>query len=399
MVIIFGHHDRRLRLSNNKQIKNPPANRPQGHRFLVLDSWRGICAVGVAIFHMNFAGPAMPSPSFKGYLFVDYFFVLSGFVISAAYLERLTDRAALVHFIIRRFGRIYPVHLIILIGCLASVLVLEAKRPPAEPGSSQETILYSFLANLLLVQSFTFYKYLVWNAPNWSISFEFYAYLIFGAASLLIGRLLWILVIPALAICAAIAIVRAPTIEVTVNIGVLRALLGFFTGYLVYRLWRRWRLTPAPGRGTAAELAVLSAILLFFTSVGETRFTWLAPALFAAAIYVFAHENGFVSRLLRQRPFLGLGTLSYSLYMVHYPLYRGIDIISKRVGGDMPAPVLMAFLALCGALAVAAAVHLLIERPGMRLFGVWAERARSALTKRRTLPSALTARSASQHLR
>jgi peptidoglycan/LPS O-acetylase OafA/YrhL len=234
-------NDRRLRLDNNKRIQDPPANRQHGHRFLVLDSWRGICAVGVAIFHMNFAGPTLPSPSFKGYLFVDYFFVLSGFVISAAYFERLSDRAALVHFIIRRFGRIYPVHLMILIGCLASVLVL--------------------------------------------------------------------------------------------------------------------------------------------------------------AIYVFAHESGFVSRLLRQRPFLGLGTLSYSLYMVHYPLYRGIDLVSRRAGGEMPAPVLMAIFALCGALALASAVHFFIERPGMRLFGVWAERARSALTKRHSLSGALAAGSASEHLR
>src|SRR5262249_55412493 len=80
-------------------------------RFRVLDSWRGICALLVALFHFMFPSHVAQSPLIhNGWLLVDFFFVLSGFVIAHAYADKLTGWAATVPFMIRRFGRVYPLH-------------------------------------------------------------------------------------------------------------------------------------------------------------------------------------------------------------------------------------------------------------------------------------------------
>ncbi|RUT82360.1 acyltransferase, partial [Mesorhizobium sp. M7A.T.Ca.US.000.02.1.1] len=86
-----------------------------GERFLVLDSWRGICALLVALFHFPTASTISQS-AFIGssYLFVDFFFVLSGFVIASSYGDRLNQPEQVARFALVRFGRIYPLHLLML---------------------------------------------------------------------------------------------------------------------------------------------------------------------------------------------------------------------------------------------------------------------------------------------
>jgi peptidoglycan/LPS O-acetylase OafA/YrhL len=78
-------------------------------RFEVLDGWRGAAAIAVALFHLPVLSHAYGLPVIRNaYLFVDFFFVLSGFVISQAYLDRLSSPADLRRFAIRRFGRAWP---------------------------------------------------------------------------------------------------------------------------------------------------------------------------------------------------------------------------------------------------------------------------------------------------
>ena len=126
----------------------------------MLDSWRGICALGVAIFHLDLAGPGVLAAPIKGYLFVDFFFVLSGFVISAAYGDRIIERGEFVRFILRRFGRVYPVHFAVLMACaslVAFTLLAAPSRASGEPLiSADATSLSSLVTNLLLLHSMGF---------------------------------------------------------------------------------------------------------------------------------------------------------------------------------------------------------------------------------------------------
>ena len=78
-------------------------------RFAVLDGWRGLCALLVALYHLNVVSPFLDNGLIRhAYLFVDFFFVLSGFVITHTYWGKLTDAGALGDFTVRRFARIWP---------------------------------------------------------------------------------------------------------------------------------------------------------------------------------------------------------------------------------------------------------------------------------------------------
>jgi peptidoglycan/LPS O-acetylase OafA/YrhL len=83
----------------------------RGPRFEVLDAWRGICACLVTLVHIPVAHTFYADRWFTNMqLFVDFFFVLSGFVICHAYATRVTDTRSAGGFMIRRFGRIWPLH-------------------------------------------------------------------------------------------------------------------------------------------------------------------------------------------------------------------------------------------------------------------------------------------------
>jgi peptidoglycan/LPS O-acetylase OafA/YrhL len=103
-------------------------------RFVALDSWRGICALLVAIHNLNF-GSWLPQVAFVAHstLFVDFFFVLSGFVISHAYLDKLACPRNVSRFILRRIGRLWPLHaatLAALVGFAALDRLLERNSVP-----------------------------------------------------------------------------------------------------------------------------------------------------------------------------------------------------------------------------------------------------------------------------
>ena len=94
-------------------------------RFETLDSWRGICALLVALFHFPAAGWLEKNGFINGsFLFVDFFFVLSGFVIAHAYADRLKDGVSLKRFMVTRFGRLFPLHAFM----LAAFVVFEGLR-------------------------------------------------------------------------------------------------------------------------------------------------------------------------------------------------------------------------------------------------------------------------------
>src|SRR6266576_119115 len=99
-------------------------------RFVVLDSWRGIAACLVALFHLEAYSHLVYSHlhgvPFLGnsWLFVDFFFVLSGFVIAANYQQRLLDGFGVGRFLLLRLGRLYPLHFAVLAGGVGLKLAL-----------------------------------------------------------------------------------------------------------------------------------------------------------------------------------------------------------------------------------------------------------------------------------
>src|SRR5215469_11877968 len=119
----------------------------RAHRFAALDGWRGICALLVALHHLSANGHFYAWPLVRNaWLFVDFFFVLSGFVIAYAYGGRLSDAHAIKDFALRRLFRLWPLH----VAVLMALIGLELYRLASTGGGfTGERTPFAVLTNLL----------------------------------------------------------------------------------------------------------------------------------------------------------------------------------------------------------------------------------------------------------
>lgn len=363
-------------------------------RFAALDAWRGLAALMVALCHLSAAGWFYDVPAVRnGGVAVPLFFVLSGFVIHHAYGERLGDAAAVRRFVVRRFGRLYPLHLFTLALMLGLEIVkliltgigVSAGQVPFTGTNSLDNL----AAQLVLLQAVVPFGYYGWNGPSWSISVEWAAYLVFAAVAFLAGssgrRATWGLAVLAGGLLIAIESLL-PSVGTMDGKGLVLAVFGFFTGGLVYQAHgllraRGWK----GGAGVEAlGLAVLVALFWF----GPSSQT-LQIAGFALVILVFAFEGGVASRWLKGAVFQFLGRISYSIYLVHFvllsllggllraaqgvtgtPLIRGAMIDFGPAGAmDVLAAVYLGVVILC-----AWATYVWVEVPGRTFFNALSDR-------------------------
>src|SRR5437899_2287510 len=155
------------------------------NRFEALDGWRGVCASLVVLFHFHGHSPIYSSGLVRGsYLFVDFFFVLSGFVIAYNYARRLGDWPGVKRFLILRCGRVYPLHLFMLMCFVAYETLRLAEKPDAFTGPNSPAAVVS---NVLLLQSMGVHDHLTWNGPSWSISTEWWTYVVFALVCVWLG--------------------------------------------------------------------------------------------------------------------------------------------------------------------------------------------------------------------
>lgn len=276
-------------------------------RFLALDSLRGICALLVAIYHFSTDSYLAGVPFIKNsFLFVDLFFVLSGFVIASSYGEKLRGGFSLPQFMLLRLGRLYPLHIFVLLLYLPIALM---------GGYSW----HGFWITALLLQAFSDGNLGNWNPPSWSISAEVWTYLIFAVACRFSGRLFaWVLIVPIVLVPPILLVTTDRYLDVCFEGALLRCLYGFSMGVLAFMYWRS-RKTAVGSRAVATwfELAAVAAALSIVAVAGAGPLSFFCPPVFAVAILVFAHERGLISTVLRARVPVLIGSLSYSIYMTH----------------------------------------------------------------------------------
>jgi len=199
-------------------------------RFFVLDSFRGIAAISVVIFHMHVTNSIGELSFFRSSgLFVDFFFILSGFVIAHSYNKIINFK----EFLIKRTFRLYPLHIFMF---LVFFILELAKKYAHEIGYSFNKIPFSgttslteIIPNLLFLQSWSpYFETLSWNAPSWSLSIEYYTYILFSATIIFFNKnkyISWIF----------IALISLILIAIKFNhfLEVQRGLSCFFTGCLL----------------------------------------------------------------------------------------------------------------------------------------------------------------------
>jgi peptidoglycan/LPS O-acetylase OafA/YrhL len=336
-----------------------------------LTSIRGIAAWWVVLYHVRslfapYAGPEVMAFLAKGYLAVDMFFVLSGFVIHLNYRDRAAPtRSAVFDFLFRRIARVYPLHLLLLLAFAGYGLLRMRAAGELPVWLSFE----SFAASLLLVQGWGIFDYLAWNVPAWSISAELAAYLVFPALALLLAPR-W----PTWALFAAIPVLAALVWGMFAaaghanNIGwrpelfgVPRCIAQFANGMICCELWLR-----GVGGGSRAAPAgcAAAAILAGFLS-GWLPETLALPLFWAAALLAVAWTS---PRVLRAPPLVYLGEVSYATYLCHYLAF----ILFKLSLPDVDAvPLWQTGAFLAAVLAASALLYHGFERPAQRTLLAW----------------------------
>ncbi len=303
-----------------------------------------------------------------GKLGVDFFFVLSGFILTHVYLRRLeTGDFAWQGFMLRRFARLYPLHLVTFLVVVAYVT---AGRLAGIGLSVPEAYtLEAAWPNLLMLHAWGIQDHMSWNYVSWSISAEWFAYLLFLPLSLLVLRLptgpggrltIAVLGLFAASYVAERAIGR-PLTHLTHDFGILRILPEFVLGIALYHAIRAWDLET---RHAGAILAGTLGALLAITH-------WDLDGLYAVLLLAFLIFA--VASLARQgrldwlaRPALVyLGEISYAIYMTHaivfIVFFRGLGILLH----DPASPHLwwLGPIALALTLAASVLAHHLVERP------------------------------------
>jgi peptidoglycan/LPS O-acetylase OafA/YrhL len=312
-----------------------------GGHFLALDSLRGICALAVVLFHFRTTG-TLSNLAFvrHSWMFVDFFFVLSGFVIAAAYGRRLAEGdVSIRRFMWLRMGRIYPLHIaviaaMVVLEILGSTVLSQFAGREAFSGRVSVTALFQ---NIFLLNSFGVSDHLTWNGPSWSIAAEMWMYLLFALVFACCGRARWA-VLWGLGMAAALGfLVAAPNaLNATYDYGFIRCVYGFSLGTLVFCLFQRGFTLG----GTLAEAVVVGITILFVSLVGSGKLTVLAPIVFALPILVLAKGEGAIARLMTTRILAWLGTISYSVYMIHGFVEGRIADIIQLGGGSLGLSIL-----------------------------------------------------------
>jgi len=290
------------------------------HRFETLDAFRGLAAVSVVLFHMHLVGSVTELDYFAGsFHFVDFFFVLSGFVLTHRYAFK--KNVNFITFIKSRFFRLYPLHLFMLIvfilfqivkmiaykygGFHFSDLPFEGNNPISE-----------IIPNLLLIQAWDSAKLFSFNAPSWSVSIEFYLYILFFLTTTFFSefkKIIW----------TAISLISMYLILIDsnfLNMSILRGLTCFFSGSLTYIIYKKISHNKPVGLLPSGFEFIL--IWLVITTVQyDFKYHYVYQTiLFCMVVLFFSFESGVLSNFLKLKPFQILGKLSYSIYMTHFAI-------------------------------------------------------------------------------
>jgi peptidoglycan/LPS O-acetylase OafA/YrhL len=288
----------------------------------------------------------------EGFLGVSFFFILSGFILSVNYADKLAfSKVTKKEFWIARIARIYPLHLFTLLIAL--------------PSTFDDFTLYKvlwlrrFFTNLFLIHSFFPYKdiFYSFNAPSWSISDELFFYLMFPGLILLFQKyrfsklvcLFFILCIPVgIYLTPAIWIHKLFYINPLVRIGdfVLGILLYYVFVKVKYQAW-----TSSKTIGTILEILSIALFITFFCfhnsiAIGYrySCYYWL-PML--AIIFVFSLQAGLISNILSNKFLILLGEISFGFYMLHYLVIYYLLIFNTQFHwnlGDYPLIICMFLL-------------------------------------------------------
>ncbi|MBO9622162.1 MAG: acyltransferase [Sphingomonas sp.] len=278
---------------------------------------RGLAALAVVLHHATVT-VSHGARGLPGQIFVDLFFVLSGYVMCLAYM-RAADRPIRWHaFAAARFARLYPLHLF----TAATAALVTVLLPPSGEAAPVWLDAPQLVKELTLTMAFPWHGQAgAVNAPAWSISVEWWTYfLVFPVLSVVLPRVRrWLLPLlflggPALLVAIALS---SKGLWIVGGIAFARAATGFAAGVAVCLFARGTKRRPSALFTDLLCAAVFGLIYLWSIAVGNDAW-FLAPA-FPLLIWALAEGEpaSLWQRALASGPVVFLGAISYSIYLDH----------------------------------------------------------------------------------
>jgi len=295
------------------------------NKILSLESLRGFAAISVAFYHFRVNSHFQNEFFLNAWLMVDFFFVLSGFVIALNYQSKISSLSHFQTFQYKRFLRLYPLHLIMLTAFLFLELIkyfieINYDLVGTTPAFSLNNF-SSFALNFLLLQNW-FLEDLTYNVPSWSISAEFYTYAIFGCISLAFKNSVFRVIFSSIILILISGLILLNIGMGTDNIaGPIRCIFSFFIGVITFNLYNRYNLRE---KISSSFFSVLMFVLCIFlvALLGKDKYgiVILMPIFFSITLLVTlaTKESTILIRALSHPKFVYLGTISYGIYMIHF---------------------------------------------------------------------------------
>jgi peptidoglycan/LPS O-acetylase OafA/YrhL len=350
---------------------------PDAAHIKPLTALRFFAAFWVVLFHYwpKLDVGFTPAIAQKGYLGVEAFFTLSGFILCHVYLSGFGEgRFRYGDFLWNRLARVYPLHLATLVGVGAMAIAGTMAGLSVDPNILAWKALP---ANLMLVHAWGFAPVSGWNHASWSISAEWFAYLTFPAFAFAAWKLrerpvaavLGALAMIALLYPAFEALAGFSLTDATIQWGALRIVPCFAFGCALHALWRSGRF---PARLSGYGAALLSMATLAAVQFGASDS--IIIMLMGGLIFMLATlaSDGF--EFAGQSVFVYLGEISYSTYMICIPwkilAINGATKLFNIEGDKLP---LLIWIGIVAALVPLSAISFhVIESPCRERMKTWA---------------------------
>ncbi|MBP6060688.1 MAG: acyltransferase [Candidatus Pacebacteria bacterium] len=350
--------------------------------FYSLTSLRGLASFWVAIGHLSWTVPSTGLLLFlpmlrHGYLAVDFFFILSGFVLAHAYKIHLMDNwVDYLKFCKARIVRIFPIHVFILTIFSILYFILSAQNITL-PG------VYNFkalMAEFFLVQITPLFDpkyFFAWNYPTWTLVLEVWWFMVvvglitlfskYNKYTIVKNRRTWLgLVFGFMFILSGIVLyTHSPSFIDTPNFynSLVRSGLEFVAGLFLYNAFILKPFALKKSHLTLAYTLLSVGIFMWFLKIPSFIIVAYWLILIPLILIVSIQKGTLLYRILNHYTLVYLGNISYSLYLVHGPIERVIAVIYPKFQNTSFNPAFTYLIFIFTTLTLATLSYKYIEKP------------------------------------
>lgn len=302
-------------------------------RFHLLDGLRGLAAFAVILDHVPSATLAALTPG--RYLAVDFFFVLSGYVLAHAYGRALADGLSPLAFMRMRFARLYPLYLLGLLLALAVLLAQRLAGWTDLPWTEIAVVAGAGFLFLPMPPAFgwtTGHLYPL-NGPAWSLFFELVANLAYALVARFLTPAVLAVLLPVAGIATLVGVINHDTpgpgwLWPHFGAGLSRVAFGFFAGVCLYRFRER---LAAPAVVWWIPVLIFAGMVMVPAPDGWRNVFDAAAAIAVAPLVVWLGANAKIPAIYEA--FCDrLGRLSFGVYILHVPVMAALGLAMALAG-------------------------------------------------------------------